>query len=231
MLLILFLSAYFQSQSFRYFFSPRTSSPHDSRRRFTDNFFWSIASCRKFSDALSDRLLPGQNLPICLYRFSVTIWIKIVDGIWFYFTHKQHVLLVADKAIGPEANAVERKIIFTVREQDAGHHNIKIGNKSFESVKQLKYLVKTTTTNKTGNVVQRNTEARFRYRCSRGKVVSITYFLCVCVCNLTYPEFKAHAPYSHLRSLSYFYTLFHKQKNFRKTRNIFFYFSTTLKQF
>jgi hypothetical protein len=98
----------------------------------------------------------------------------------FYFTHKQNVLLVADKAIGPEANAVEKKIIFTFREQDAGqHYNIKIGNKSFESVKQLKYLVKTTTSNKTGNVVQRNTEARSRNRCFRGKVVSITYFLCV----------------------------------------------------
>ena len=49
---------------------------------------------------------------------------------------------VANKQIGPIANAEEIKHMVTSRDQNTGqNHNIRISNKSFESVKQLKYLV------------------------------------------------------------------------------------------
>jgi hypothetical protein len=40
---------------------------------------------------------------------------------------------------------------------------------------------------------KRNIEARSRNHCCCGKAISITY--CECVCSLSYPAYKEHAPY------------------------------------
>jgi hypothetical protein len=43
---------------------------------------------------------------------------------------------------------------------------------------------------------KRDTEARSRNACCRGKEISVTYSGCVCI--LSYPLCKAHASYCHL---------------------------------
>jgi len=43
--------------------------------------------------------------------------------------------------------------------------------------------------------VKRNTGARSRNRCCRGKAISTPVIYWVRVCNPTYPACKAHAPY------------------------------------
>jgi hypothetical protein len=48
-------------------------------------------------------------------------------------------------------------------------------------------------TKKTGNAIYRNTEARSRNHCCRGKAIRITYS--ECVCSLSYPACKTHAQY------------------------------------
>jgi hypothetical protein len=53
------------------------------------------------------------------------------------------VLVVASKEIGLEVNTEKNKYMVMSRDQNAGHnHNIKIDNKTFERVKQFKYLGK-----------------------------------------------------------------------------------------
>jgi hypothetical protein len=50
------------------------------------------------------------------------------------------------KEIGLEANAEEMKYMLLCREKNAGqYHDLKVGNKSFKSVEQFKYLVTTLT--------------------------------------------------------------------------------------
>jgi hypothetical protein len=65
--------------------------------------------------------------------------------------------------------------------------------------------------------VERNSEARSRNHCCRGKAINITYSECLSVA-LVMPACNAHAP-SHLRpALPYFSTLPHKQQTiFGKT--------------
>jgi hypothetical protein len=51
------------------------------------------------------------------------------------------VLLVASKEIGLEVNAEKTKYMVMSRDQNAGQNGcIQTGNKSFETVKQFKYL-------------------------------------------------------------------------------------------
>jgi hypothetical protein len=79
--------------------------------------------------------------------------------------------------------------------------------------------------NKTGNVVQRNTETRSRNHCCRGKAVTITYF-CVCVyrCVLASAHGRRRelAPMRHIvicglsGSTTFSSTLSHKGHDFRK---------------
>jgi hypothetical protein len=54
--------------------------------------------------------------------------------------------MIASKEIGLEANVEKTKYMVMSRSQNAGHnHNIKIDNKSFERVKEFKYLGTTLT--------------------------------------------------------------------------------------
>ena len=62
------------------------------------------------------------------------------------------------------------------------------------------------------------------YNCYNGKMVSITYSECVCVCVLSYPACKAHAPYyifiCSLSGFKYISTLSHKSHDLRKEKVI-----------
>jgi hypothetical protein len=67
-------------------------------------------------------------------------------------------LIGAGKEVGLEVNAEKTKYIFLSRHQNAGqNHNIKIGDRSFEKVAQIKYLG-TTLTNR--NFIQEEIERR-----------------------------------------------------------------------
>ena len=68
---------------------------------------------------------------------------------------------------------------------------------------------------------KRNNGASSRNNCCRGKATSITYS--ECVCGLSYPVWKAHAPYyivstSLSGSAIFFLTLSHKRHNFSKKK-------------
>jgi hypothetical protein len=84
-----------------------------------------------FRDIFIDSLLRSEFKLLTKYNFA--------------FIHEVYALLVTSKAIGLEKNAEEVKCTIMAREYDVGHyHNIKIGNISFESVEQFKYLGITT---------------------------------------------------------------------------------------
>jgi RNA:NAD 2'-phosphotransferase (TPT1/KptA family) len=73
---------------------------------------------------------------------------------------KHKALVVAGKEIGLEVNAEKTKYMVMSRNQNAGQgHNIKIDNKSFESVEQFKYLG-TTLTNR--NSIQEEIKSRLK---------------------------------------------------------------------
>jgi hypothetical protein len=64
----------------------------------------------------------------------------------FTFTKNTEVLLIASKEIGLEVNAEKTKYMVMSRDQNAGQNGyIQIGNKSFETVEQFKYLGTTLT--------------------------------------------------------------------------------------
>ena len=55
-------------------------------------------------------------------------------------------MIVANKAMELEVNAVKTKYVFMSRDQNAGRsHNTKIDNRSFEMMEELKYLGTTLT--------------------------------------------------------------------------------------
>jgi hypothetical protein len=71
-------------------------------------------------------------------------------------------LTIASKAIGLEVNAEKTQYMVMSRNQNAGHnHNIKIDNKSFERVGELKYFG-TTLTNR--NSIHEETESGLKSR-------------------------------------------------------------------
>ena len=60
----------------------------------------------------------------------------------------------------------------------------------------------------------RNIEARLRNHCCRGKAIIINYN--ECVCSLSYPACKGHAPYFIVNcDLSDYHSLLHKRHDFR----------------
>jgi hypothetical protein len=66
--------------------------------------------------------------------------VNILDGSIHSIKKNEGALMIASKAIGLEVNAEKTKYIVMSRNQNAGHsHNIKVDNKSFERVEELKY--------------------------------------------------------------------------------------------
>jgi hypothetical protein len=67
--------------------------------------------------------------------------VNILGGSVHSIKESTEALLVASREIGLEVNAEKTKYMVMSRDQNAGHnHNIKIDNKSFERVKEFKYL-------------------------------------------------------------------------------------------
>jgi hypothetical protein len=71
---------------------------------------------------------------------------NILDGSIYTIRKNTEALLIASKEIGLEVNAEKAKYMVMSRDQNAGQNGyIQIGNKSFESVEQFKYLGTTIT--------------------------------------------------------------------------------------
>jgi sorting nexin-29 len=72
--------------------------------------------------------------------------VNILGGSIHTIRKNTEVLLIASKEIGLEVNAEKTKYMVMPRDQNAGQNGyIQIGNKSFETVKQFKYLGTTLT--------------------------------------------------------------------------------------
>jgi hypothetical protein len=67
--------------------------------------------------------------------------VNILGGSIHNIRKNTEALLIASKDIGLEANAEKTKYMVMSRDQNAGQNGyIQIGNKSFETVEQYKYL-------------------------------------------------------------------------------------------
>jgi len=77
--------------------------------------------------------------------------VYILDGSVYTVKKNTKALLFASKETGLKINADKTKYMVLPQGQNAGYHNIKTDNKSFERVEQLKYLV---TTLKNQNSIQ-----------------------------------------------------------------------------
>jgi hypothetical protein len=72
--------------------------------------------------------------------------VNILGGSIHTISKNTEVLLIASKEIGLEVNAEKTKYMVISRDQNAGQNgNIQIGNESFETVEQFKYLGTTLT--------------------------------------------------------------------------------------
>jgi hypothetical protein len=70
----------------------------------------------------------------------VNYWFLIIRSILFCTKKKTQALGVTSKEIGLEVNAEKTKYMVMSHDQHAGqNHNIKMGNKSFERMEQLRY--------------------------------------------------------------------------------------------
>jgi hypothetical protein len=71
---------------------------------------------------------------------------NVLDGSIHTIQKNTEALVIASKEIGLEVNAKKIKYIFMSRDQNTGQNgNIQIGNKSFETVEEFKYLGTTLT--------------------------------------------------------------------------------------
>ena len=61
------------------------------------------------------------------------------------YLHRLHMDKFASKEIGLKVNAGKTEYMVMSRDQNAGHINVQVGNKSFESVEQFKYFGTTLT--------------------------------------------------------------------------------------
>jgi hypothetical protein len=72
--------------------------------------------------------------------------VNILGGIVHTIKENAEVLIVANKEMELEINAVKTKYMFMSRDQNAGRsHNTKIDNRSFEMIEEFKYLGTTLT--------------------------------------------------------------------------------------
>jgi hypothetical protein len=70
-----------------------------------------------------------------------TVDVNILGGNIHSIKKNTEALIVARKETGLEVNAEKTKFMFMSRDRNAGqNHSIKIGNKSFKSVEEFKYL-------------------------------------------------------------------------------------------
>ena len=75
---------------------------------------------------------------------SLCWWCLYIGQKHIYYKKNTNALLFASKKTGLEINADKTKYMVLLQDQNAGwNHNIKIDNKSFGRVEQLKYLVTT----------------------------------------------------------------------------------------
>jgi hypothetical protein len=72
--------------------------------------------------------------------------VNILGGSTHTMKKNTEALVAASKETGLEVNAEKTKYVVMSRNQNAGHnHNVKIDNKSFQSVEEFKYLGATVT--------------------------------------------------------------------------------------
>jgi hypothetical protein len=99
-------------------------------------------------------------------------------------------------------------------------------------ITMLMETLKTFTRQAMYEYVQRIIKARSRNHFCPTKAIIITYSVCVCVCSLDYPAWKAHAPYytviCGLCGSTICSTISHKGHDFLEriywTQNVYFYF-------